>query len=71
MPDEQKVDLRTQLVKDQNAAETQLGGVLKQLNEVQAAQQLLTKQRLALETLINYLKTVLQTHAPTDTAGCS
>lgn len=54
-----KEDLRDRLVKDQGLAETQLKGVLKQLDDVQSTQHNLARQRIALETLINYLKTVL------------
>lgn len=57
----QRNELRDRLVKDQGLAETQLKGVLKHIEEVQVAQQTLTKQKIALETLINYLRTVLNT----------
>lgn len=57
----QRNELRDRLVKDQGLAETQLKAVLKHIEEVQVAQQTLTKQKIALETLINYLRTVLNT----------
>lgn len=57
---------RDRLVQDQGRAELQLRGVVRQLDETQVTQQALFRQKLALETLVNYLKTVLQDNALTD-----
>lgn len=49
-------ELRERLIKDYGVAETQLRGVVNQLEEIQRAQQTLLQQKIALETLVNYLK---------------
>lgn len=64
----ESLSLKERLVRDQGLAETQLKGVVRQLEEVQVTQQTLAKQKIALETLINYLRTVLATNASTDTS---
>lgn len=54
-----KQRLKSRLTKDLCTAEDQYKSVLKRLDELNLNQQILLKQKLALETLVNYLKAVL------------